>query len=405
MKILSINAGSSSLKFKMYDMPSETVLIYGYIEKIGSVGDYKIITDDVYEFERQIDSHDDAVKILIKSLFEYNIIESLDEIKAIGHRIVNGKDHFLPELVNDDVLKRLREISFLSKVHMEGHIAGIEAFRKLIPEVPQILIYDTAFHHTIPEKNFLYAVPYEWYAKYGVRKYGFHGISAQYITKKMEEKLNRQVNLIICHIGNGASITAVKDSKSLDNSMGFTANCGLIMGTRCGDIDYSFLPYVTRKSGKSLEEIDEILNYQSGLEGFVNGASDNRDLEKHIKDGDSRAILINEMFLNRVVDYIAKYYLMLDSIDAIVFCGGIGENNIKFRERILFRLRKLGITLNKETNDSISKFSKTNSGIISGDDSLVKCYVIPTDEEVMMAIDTYNFIKGAWLYEFIYKNI
>lgn len=395
MKILSINAGSSSLKFKMYEMPSEEVLIYGYIEKIGSFGTYKIIADKTEEFQKPIDNHDDAVKILIKSLFEYNIINSLDEIKAIGHRIVNGKDRFKPELIDESVIHRLKEISHLSKVHMKGHIAGIEAFRKLIPEVPQILIYDTAFHHTISEENYLYAVPYDWYEKYGVRKYGFHGISASYITKKMEEEFQKKVNLIICHIGNGASITAVKDSKSVDNSMGFTANCGLIMGTRCGDIDYSFLPYIVEKTGMNMEEVDKILNYQSGLEGFVKGANDNRDLEKAINKGDHKAILVHKMYVNRVVSYIAKYYLMLDELDAIVFCAGVGENNIKFREDVLLKLKKLGITLNKEANNSISKFSETNSGIINGADSSIKCYVIPTDEEVMMARDTYNFIKGV----------
>ena len=395
MKLLAINTGSSSLKFKMYDMPSENVLIYGYIERIGSFGKYKIITDKIDEFERQIDSHDDAVKILIKSLFEYNIIDSLDEIKAIGHRIVNGKDHYKPELVTDLVIERLESISYLSKVHMKGHIAGIKAFKKLVPEIPQIVLYDTAFHHTIPPKNYLYAVPYEWYKEYGVRKYGFHGLSVRYITKKMEEKFNRKVNLIVCHIGNGASITAIKESESIDNSMGFTANCGLIMGTRCGDIDYSFLPYVALKSGKSLEELDKILNHESGLEGFVKGAKDNRDLEKAINEGNPNAILINDMYVDRVVNYIAKYYLMLDDIDAIVFCAGVGENNIKFREDVLLKLGKIGITLNKEANNRISKFSDTNSGIISGDDSIIPCIVMPTDEELMMARDTYSFIENG----------
>lgn len=395
MKILTINAGSSSLKFKMYEMPSEKVLIYGYIEKIGSDSTYKIITDKVEEFSAKMDNHKDAVKVLLKSLFDYHIIDSLNEITAIGHRIVNGGEYYLPELIDDEVIKRLESISDLSKVHMKGHIAGILAFKNLVPDIKQIACYDTAFHHTIEKENYLYAVPYEWYEKYGVRKYGFHGISCQYITKKMEEKLSRKANLIICHIGNGASITAVKDGKSINNSMGFTANAGLIMGTRCGDIDYSILPYVAKKSGKSLEELDTILNKESGLEGFVKGAKDNRDLEKAINNGDDKAILINEMYANRVVSFIGRYYLMLDEIDAIVFCGGVGENNVMFRKMVLQKLHKLGITLDEEANQNISKFGKVNSGVISGSDSSIKCIVMPTDEEIMIALDTYEFIKKA----------
>ena len=394
MKILSVNAGSSSLKFKLYEMPSEEVLIYGYIERIGGEASYKIITNKTEEFEARIDNHDDAVRILIKSLFDYNIINSLDEISAIGHRIVNGNGHYMPELIDDDVISRLHDISDLSLVHMKGHIAGINAFRKLMPDTAQVVLYDTAFHHTIEKVNYLYPIPYEWYEKYGIRKFGFHGISCEYITKKMEEKLDKKVNLIICHIGNGASITAVKESKSIDNSMGFTANCGLIMGTRCGDIDYSFLPYLVKKSGMTLEEIDRKLNYGSGLEGFVVGGNDNRDLEKAINEGNDKAILINEMYVNRVVDYIAKYYLMLEDIDAIVFTAGVGENNVMFRKQVMEKLGKLGIYLDDEANESISKFSSVNHGIISTDNSSITCIVMPTDEEVMIAVNTYNFIRN-----------
>ena len=393
MKVLAINTGSSSLKFKMYEMPSEKVLIYGYIEKIGSDSSYKIITDKVEEFETKISNHEDAVNILIKELLNYQIIDSFEDISAVGHRIVNGAGYHIPEIIDDNVIKRLEDVSDLSKVHMIGHLAGIKAFQKLTPTVPQVVIYDTAFHHTIPLENSLYGVPYEWYEKYGVRRFGFHGISCQYITRKMEEEFGRKVNLIICHIGNGASITAVKESNSINNSMGFTANCGLIMGTRCGDIDYSILPYIATKTGLSLEQLDEILNYQSGLEGFVKGGKDNRYLEKAVKSGDSKAILINEMYINRVVSYIAEYYLLLDSIDAIVFTAGVGENNVMFRRMVLEKLNKLGITLDNAANEKISKFSDLNQGIISGKDSLIKCFVMPTDEELMIALDTYEFIK------------
>jgi len=392
MKILSINAGSSSLKFKMYEMPEEKILISGLIEKIGEDAGYKIITDKTYEDKVKIDNHEDAAALLIKLLFNYNIIDSLDEIKAIGHRIVNGKDHFLPELADDNAVQRLKDISELSKAHMKGHLAGINAFRKLAPNIPQVLNYDTAFHHTIKEENYLYPVPYEWYQMYNVRKYGFHGISAKYITTKLEQKLNKKVNLIICHIGNGASITAVKESKSLDNSMGFTANAGLIMGTRCGDIDYSIIPYIAKKLNYTIDQIDDILNSKSGLEGYVKGANDNRDLEKAINRGDQKAKLIFEMYVNKVVDYIAKYYLMLDDIDAIVFTAGVGENNVTFRKKVLQKLQKLGIILDEEKNQNINKFGK-EEGIITDETSKIPCLVMKTDEEIMIARDTLKFIE------------
>ena len=393
MKILSINSGSSSLKFKMYEMPEEKVLIYGYMEKIGGESSYKIITDKVMEYHEKLKTHGDAVKVLIDALFENNIIKDLSEIKGIGHRIVNGAGHYKPELITDEVIERLESISDLSKVHMKGHIAGIKAFKELGTDIPGYVLYDTAFHHTMPEENYLFPVPYEWYENYGVRRFGFHGISCKYITKEMEKEFGRKVNLIICHIGNGASITAVKDSESIYNSMGFTANAGLIMGTRSGDIDYSFLPYISKKTGLDLDEIDYILNYKSGLEGFVEGASDNRDLVKAIKEGNHKAKVISEMCENKVVDYIARYYVMLDDIDAIIFTAGVGENAINFRRNVLLKLHKLGITVNKEVNKKITKFSEVNRGIISGEDSTISCYVIPTDEEVMIARDTYEIIE------------
>lgn len=396
MKILSINAGSSSLKFKMYEMPEEKELIYGYIERIGNDSSYKIIIDKTDTYNTKIENHIEAAKILIKSLFDYKIINDVNEIKAIGHRIVNGKDHHEPDLVDDNLISRLESIKDLSIVHMEGHIAGIKAFKKIAPNIPQIVHYDTAFHHTIKKEDYLYPVPLEWYEKYGVRKYGFHGISAKYITKIMEEKLKKKVNLIICHIGNGASITAVKNSKSIDNSMGFTANAGLIMGTRCGDIDYSIIPYISKKANISLDEIDNILNNKSGLEGIKKGAKDNRDLEKAIKSGDEKAILIYNMYVNKVVDYIAKYYMKLDSIDAIIFTAGVGENSVMFRKDVLNKLTKLGIILDEEKNEKIGKFLEIKQGIITKENSKVPCYVIPTDEEVMIAKDTYEYLRKEW---------
>jgi len=297
-----------------------------------------------------------------------------------------------PEIIDENVVQRLEKIKILSKAHMEGHIAGIKAFKNLLPNVKQVTVYDTAFHHTIPQENYLYPVPLDWYKNYGIRKFGFHGISCKYITLKMQQILNKKPNIIICHIGNGASITAVEEGKSIDNSMGFTANAGLMMGTRSGDIDYSILPYIMSMTKQNINEIDDILNHNSGLKGLT-GVSDNRDIEKLINENNEIAIIANEMYINKIVEYIAKYYVKLYNIDALVLCGGVGENAIKFRETLIKKLEKLGIYLDKKQNNNISKFSDTNEGIITTKDSKIPCYVIPTDEELMIAKDTYELLK------------
>lgn len=393
MKLLSVNAGSSSLKFKLYDMPEEKVLVYGYIDKLGASADVKIIINDkVTQITKELKNHDEAVKCLINILLENNIINNLEDIDAIGHRIVNGAGKYKPEIIDESVIERLEKIKILSKVHMKGHIAGIKAFKNLLPNVKQVTIYDTAFHHTIPKENYLYSVPINWYKNYGIRKFGFHGISCHYITIQMEKILNKKPNLIICHIGNGASVTAVEEGKSIDNSMGFTANSGLIMGTRSGDIDYSILPYIMSMTKQNINDIDDILNNNSGLIGLT-GVNDNRDLENLINQNNEMAIIANEMYINKIVDYIAKYYLKLYNIDAIVLCGGVGENAIKFRKQLINKLKKLGIYLDENQNNNISKFSKLNSGIITTQDSKIPCYVIPTDEELMIAQTTYELLK------------
>ena len=394
MKVLSVNAGSSSLKFKLYNMPFEEELVYGYIEKIGGRSTYKIIINGkTKDYQKDLKNHRDAVDVLMHALIENNVIKSLDEIKAVGHRIVNGAGKYKPTLVDDDEIKRLEKVTLLSLVHMPGHIAGIKAFGEVAPKMKQVLVFDTAFHHTIPKENYLYAVPYEWYEKYKIRKFGFHGISCAYITSQMEKIFERKVNLIICHIGNGASVTSVKSSKSFNTSMGFTANAGLMMGTRCGNIDYSIIPYLLEVTGLSMKEIDKILNTKSGLEGICPSASDNRDLEKLIDKGDKKAILANKMYINRIISYIASYVIMMDKIDAIVLCGGVGENAVRFRASVLKGLSKLGIKIDNDKNEKIHKFSKINSGIITTDDSSLPVYVVPTDEEIVIARETYKLIK------------
>lgn len=393
MKLLSVNAGSSSLKFKLYNMPEEEVLVYGYIDKLGGQADIKIIiNNEIMQEIKELKNHEEAVECLINILLENKIINNLEDLDAIGHRIVNGAGKYKPEIIDEKVIERLEKIKILSKAHMKGHIAGIKAFQNLLPNVKQVTVYDTAFHHTIPKENYLYPVPLDWYKNYGVRKFGFHGISCEYITKEMEKILNKKPNLIICHIGNGASVTAVEEGKSIDNSMGFTANAGLMMGTRSGDIDYSILPYMMSMTKQNINEIDDILNSHSGLKGLT-GVSDNRDLEKLIDENNEMAIIANEMYVNKIVEYIAKYYLKIYNIDALVLCGGVGENAIKFREKLINKLEKLNIYLDKNKNNNISKFSETNRGIITTADSKIPCYVIPTDEELMIVKKTYELLK------------
>ena len=396
MKVLSINAGSSSLKFKLYDMPEEKVLIDGYVQRIGIDGYIEMqVNGKEIKYEIDVPDHNMAASFLIDALIRYHVIETLEEISVIGHRIVHGGGKYLPQIINRSDLVRLKKLTYLSPVHMKANIAGIEAFMKVLPDAKQVVVYDTAFHHTIPKENFLYPVPLEWYEKYGVRKFGFHGISCNYITLEMEKILGKKVNLIICHIGAGASVTAVKNSKSYDNSMGFTPNAGLMMATRSGDIDYSILPYMSHVSGLSLIELDEVLNHKSGLEGIAPGLSDNRDLMKAIKAKDENAILAYKMYINKIAGYIAKYYVMLRQVDAIVLCGGVGENALKFRSDLLTALEPLGISIDEHKNEKIHKLKDDHHGIITNKYSKIPCYVIPTDEEVMIAREAYKQVESV----------
>ena len=396
MKLLSINAGSSSLKFKLYDMPEEKVLIDGYVQRIGIDGyiEMKIGSEEI-NYDIDVPNHNAAASFLIDALVRYNVIETLEEITAIGHRIVHGGGKYLPQIIERSDLGRLEKLTYLSPVHMKANIAGIKAFMKVLPDARQVVVYDTAFHHTMPEENFLYPVPLEWYEKYGIRKFGFHGISCNYITSEMEKILKKKVNLIICHIGAGASVTAIKNSKSYNNSMGFTPNAGVMMATRSGDIDYSIIPYLSHVSGLSLEEIDSILNHKSGLEGIAPGLSDNRDLMKAIKSKDKKAILANKMYINKIAGYIAQYYVALREVDAIILCGGVGENALKFRSDLLTALEPLGISIDEHKNEKIHKLKDEHHGIITNKYSKIPCYVMPTDEEVMIAREVYNQIESV----------
>lgn len=392
MKILSVNTGSSSLKFQLYEMPEEKVLISGVFERIG-IGEsfYTIkINGEKIKKEVELKDHKVAFEYLVKELLENNIVKSLEEIKGIGNRVVQGGSYFdKTEKVDEEVISKIDELSVLAPLHNPAAIVGIRAEQEVIPNALLTVVFDTAFHQTISEENYLYALPYEWNSEYKIRRYGAHGTSHKYITLKTNEILGRNdTKLITCHIGNGASISAVKNSKCVNTSMGLTPNAGLIMGSRCGDIDATIIPYIMEKTNLSTKEIDNILNKKSGLLGISGVSSDFRDINAGIDAGNERCKLAYKMFIKRIIDYIAKYYVELNGCDAIIFTAGIAENSSKMRRDVINGLNILGIKVDEKRNNSIEKETK-----ISSDDSSVPCYVIATDEEVMIARDTYDFLK------------
>lgn len=392
MKILSVNAGSSSLKFQMYEMPEEKVLISGVFERIGiSDSFYSIkLNGEKTKKEAVLKNHEDAVKILINELFENKVIESLNEIEGVGHRVVHGGSKYASSIVIDeDVTNQIKELFDLAPLHNPANLLAINAFQRELPEVKQVAVFDTSFQQTIKPTEYIYPVPYEWYEEYGIRKYGFHGISHNYLANRMSEILGRtDFKLITCHLGGGCSIEAIENGKCVDASLGFSPNSGLMMGTRCGDIDSQMIPYVMDKSGMNLDEVMNALNKKSGFLGVSGKSSDSRDIEAGVNKGDERCILAQKMFVNRCVDYIAKYYVKLEGADAICFAAGLGENSITTRKQIIDKLKVLGIEIDDERNNVRGKET-----LISSDSSKVPVWVIPTDEELMIAKDTYKFIN------------
>ena len=398
MKILSVNAGSSSLKFTLFEMPAGIELIGGYFEKIGLEDSFYSIKMNGEKTKKnaKVSNHADAVKFLIDELIYNKVISSLDELDGVGHRLVHGGEKYTDSVViNEDVINTVTELIPLAPLHNPANLTGVKAFMDVLKDTPNVGVFDTAFHQTMKKEQYLYGVPYSWYENYKVRKYGFHGTSHKFITKTMKEMLGKDdVNLIICHIGSGGSLCAVKDGKSFDTTMGFTPNAGIMMGTRSGDIDYSLIPYVMKESGMSLTEVDNMLNKQSGLFGVSGVSSDSRDIEEAVATGNEGAILANEMYVNKIAKYIAEYYVELNGkVDALVLTAGLGENAIEFRENLLTRLECLGIKLDKDVNNTIAGYKSVQSGIISTNDSVVPVYVVPTNEELMIATDTYELIK------------
>ena len=392
MKIISINAGSSSLKFTLFEMKDEEVIASGLFERIGMDGSCYTIKYNGEVITETIDlpNHTESVRVLLDKLIALNIVRSYDEIAAVGHRILHGKDIFKEStLLLDSVVDQLEELVDIGPLHMKANIAGIRAFREVLPNAPMVGVFDTAFYQTLEEEAYLYPVPYNWYTDYGIRKYGFHGTSHQYITEQVENILKKDhYKLISCHIGNGVSISAIKDGKCVDTSMGFTPLAGAMMGTRCGDIDPSIIPYVMEKEGKNASEVLDDLNRRSGMLGLSEATNDMRDIIDLYNQGDEKAIRAVKKYVRRIVDYIAQYYVLLEGADILVFTAGIGEKNPVVRREICERLKPLGIKIDLELNKVRGELQK-----ISTEDSSVMVYVVPTDEELKIARETLNLIN------------
>ena len=393
MKILSINAGSSSLKFSLFNMDDESVIASGNFERIGIDGSKYTIkyNGEVIEQEIELNNHTDAVNILLEKLVDLGIIQSLDEISGVGHRIVHGGSKYSETVeVDDQVITDIEELKEFAPLHNPAHLLGINAFKEALPDVFMTVVFDTAFHQSMDEVSYLYPVPYSWYENYQVRKYGAHGTSHRYIAETYSDMVDKsEYKIISCHIGNGASITAIKDGKCVDTSMGFTPLAGVMMGTRSGDIDPSIIPYVMEKEGLNASEVIDELNKKSGLLGLSQISSDMRDIVSKCEEGEEKAILARDKFVRRVVDYIAEYYVLLDGdVDAIVFTAGIGENNTPIRRLICEKLACLGVKIDLDKNNTRGENIK-----ISTDESSIDVYVIPTNEELMIARDTLRLLN------------
>jgi len=391
MKVLAVNSGSSSLKFQMYEMPEEEVLISGTFERIG-VGEsfYTIkLNGEKTKIEVDLKDHKAAFSILIEELIKNEIVSSLDEIEGIGHRVVQGGTEFDKSVViTDKVLSVVEELSSLAPLHNPPAIIGVNAAKSLIPNAAQVAVFDTSFHQTMPEYNYLYSVPYSWHTDYNVRKYGYHGTSHMFISKRANEILGRDdTKLITCHIGNGASVSAVVNGKCLNTSMGLTPNSGVMMGTRCGDIDATIVNYMVSQVGMDIKDVDNTLNKASGYIGIC-GYSDARDVEAGVMAGDEKCILAQKMYVRRIANYIAQYYVEMGGCDSIIFTAGLGENSPMLRHDVINELKVFGIILDGEQNKIRAK-----EGLITTKESSIPVYVIPTDEEMVIARDTYAFLS------------
>ena len=395
MKVLVINCGSSSLKFQLIDVENEDVIVKGICDRIGIDASRFVFSasgKETIDLKIELKNHDEAMKILLKTLIDpvNGVILSLDEIAAVGHRVVHGGERFASStIINDEVIKAIEECSELAPLHNKVNLTGILACQNMMPDTPMVAVFDTAFHQTMPEEAYLYGIPYEYYEKYKVRKYGFHGTSHAYVANRAAKMMKQDIKdlkLIVCHLGNGASVTAVKYGASVDTSMGLTPLEGLIMGTRSGDIDPSVLEYIGHKENKDLEELMKMLNTSSGLLGLTDGeTSDFRDIVTNYEKGEKKAVRAMKAFAYRTAKYVGSYVAAMNGVDAICFTAGIGENSSLIRELVCSYLTYLGTQIDDEKNKI-----RGMEQVISTTDSRVKILVIPTNEELMIARETYS---------------
>ncbi|MFC2662052.1 MAG: acetate/propionate family kinase [Eubacterium sp.] len=398
MKVLVINCGSSSLKYQVLDMDGENLLAKGLVERIGMDGSVithtKIGSDDKWKNEVPMPTHKEAIEQVLNAIVdpEHGVLHDMSELGAVGHRVVHGGERYANSvLIDEEVLTHLDELSELAPLHNPANILGIRACQKLMPNTPMVAVFDTAFHQTMPAESYIYALPYEYYEKYGVRRYGFHGTSHKYVADRASKIMNVSLDdmkIITCHLGNGASVSAIKRGKCIDTSMGFTPLEGLVMGTRCGDIDPSITTYISEKENLSAEQMNEIMNKKSGVLGISGISSDFRDIEAAAEEGNERAQLALKVFAHKVRAYIGAFIAEMNGLDALVFTAGVGENDISMRDIICNDLGNLGIKL-----DLVKNKIRGKEAIISRDDSPVTIMLIPTNEELMIARDTVDIVE------------
>ncbi len=400
MVILVLNCGSSSIKYQVIDMEaaSSKLLAKGLVERIGlPEGDltHKPVGKEPFEAHQPIPDHTTGISLVLKALTDpvHGVISSLDEVKAVGHRVAHGGEFFPAScLVDEEVKTKIRSLFEIAPLHNPANLEGVLSIEKVLPGVPQVTVFDTSFHQTIPATNYMYALPYAYYEKYRVRKYGFHGTSHKFVAHVGAKLAGLDIDhskIITCHIGNGGSVTAVLNGKSFDTSMGFSPLDGLVMGTRCGQVDASAVTYIGEKEGMSYAELNTMMNKQSGVQGLTGLSSDMRDIDRAYDEGNPRAILARDMYYNRVKKFVGEYAAEMGGVDLIVFTGGVGENSSELRETVCSGLEFMGVKFDREANRGVRGVDK----ILSAPDSKVKVAVIATNEELVIATDTYNLVK------------
>ena len=400
MVILVLNCGSSSIKYQVIDMEatSSKLLAKGLVERIGlPEGDltHKPVGKEPFEAHQPIPDHTTGISLVLKALTDpvHGVISSLDEVKAVGHRVAHGGEFFPAScLVDEEVKAKIRSLFEIAPLHNPANLEGVLSIEKVLPGVPQVTVFDTSFHQTIPATNYMYALPYAYYEKYRVRKYGFHGTSHKFVARVGAELAGLDINhskIITCHIGNGGSVTAVLNGKSFDTSMGFSPLDGLVMGTRCGQVDASAITFIGEKEGMSYAELNTMMNKQSGVQGLTGISSDMRDIDRAYDEGNPRAILARDMYYNRIKKFVGEYAAEMGGVDLIVFTGGVGENSSEMRETVCSGLEFMGVKFDREANRGVRGVDK----ILSAPDSKVKVAVIATNEELVIATDTYNLVK------------